>query len=168
MKLFLLRHAHAQSGTNDKQRPLSHEGEETVRALAGFLSRHDRKLPETFRHSSLLRAQQTAEILAETLPGEHRCREIVSISRPSQMAAHQGKRLPDIGFRGKPKGRLAARSPRPSPPPNQHDHPSPHPDRQRIRQTDQRYVVMDAVRKPREARMNVVRRAGKGPFTFRE
>ena len=62
------------------QRPLSHEGEETVRALAGFLSRHDRKLPETFCHSSLLRARQTAEILAETLPGEHRCREMAGLT----------------------------------------------------------------------------------------
>jgi len=80
VKLFLLRHAHAQSGANDKQRPLSHEGEETVRALAGFLSRHDRKLPETFHHSSLLRARQTAEILAETLPGEHRCCEMAGLT----------------------------------------------------------------------------------------
>jgi phosphohistidine phosphatase len=80
VKLFLLRHADALTGPNDKERPLSPEGEETIRLLAKHLARHHRKLPSTFYHSSLLRARQSAEILAANLPGEHHCQKMSGIT----------------------------------------------------------------------------------------
>lgn len=74
MKLYLLRHAQAAAGGSDATRPLSPEGEETVRLLGRFLVKHGIALPETFFHSPLLRARRTAEILAEARPGRHTCR----------------------------------------------------------------------------------------------
>ncbi len=75
MKLFLLRHTEAEPSGSDDKRALSARGRDTVRELGRFLSERSARLPSTFEHSSLLRARQTAEILAESLGRGINCRE---------------------------------------------------------------------------------------------
>ena len=65
--LYLIRHAHALDAEVDEVRPLSTRGEQQVRALAEFLRGKDVFRPEEFWHSSLVRAQQTATLLAQRL-----------------------------------------------------------------------------------------------------
>jgi phosphohistidine phosphatase len=67
MILYLIRHAHAIDGEIDATRPLSPRGEQQVRALADFLRGTDAFQPQEIWHSSLLRARQTAELLARRL-----------------------------------------------------------------------------------------------------
>ncbi len=86
MNLFLLRHAHSESGGDDAVRPLSAKGEKTVAKLGEFLRKQKIPLPEAFDHSPLLRARQTAEILAETIGGEHRVREIEGMAPMDDVA----------------------------------------------------------------------------------
>ena len=65
MNLYLVQHALAMPETEDIQRPLSKRGlNETIR-IAGFLSMQANLQVSRILHSGKLRAQQTAEILAE-------------------------------------------------------------------------------------------------------
>ncbi|MBI3092485.1 MAG: phosphohistidine phosphatase SixA [Candidatus Tectomicrobia bacterium] len=70
MKLYLVRHGHAEEASVDPQRPLSARGEEEVRRLGRRLK--ERALagsgaPPAVFHSDKLRARQTAALLVETL-----------------------------------------------------------------------------------------------------
>jgi phosphohistidine phosphatase len=67
MKLYLLRHAHAVSEIEDPARPLSARGREQARAVGGHLARHGRVRVSEVWHSRLVRARETAEIVAAEL-----------------------------------------------------------------------------------------------------
>ncbi|MCK4372027.1 MAG: phosphohistidine phosphatase SixA [candidate division Zixibacteria bacterium] len=70
MNLYLVQHALAMPETEDIQRPLSKRGlNETIR-IAGFLSVQANLRVSRILHSDKLRAQQTAEILAEGIEPE--------------------------------------------------------------------------------------------------
>lgn len=67
MKLFLVQHGDALAKDIDPDRPLSDRGSADVRQVASFLAPH----VDAARvlHSGKTRAQQTAALLAEALPG---------------------------------------------------------------------------------------------------
>jgi phosphohistidine phosphatase len=67
MDVYLIRHADAIDGDEDSERPLSKHGQEQVQALAAFLRRTSVFQPEVIWHSSLVRARQTAELLAQRM-----------------------------------------------------------------------------------------------------
>lgn len=67
MLLYLIRHAHALDGSDDAARPLSKRGREQIRVLARFLRGGGELCPEEIWHSPLVRACQTAELLARRL-----------------------------------------------------------------------------------------------------
>lgn len=66
MRLILVRHGHALSGPVDRERPLSPMGRTDILGLGKHLSGTGLKLNGLF-HSGYLRAQETAEILADLL-----------------------------------------------------------------------------------------------------
>lgn len=63
MRLFLVRHAHADAGDPDDLRPLSARGRDEARALAERLAAQP-AAPATVLTSPLLRARETAEAIA--------------------------------------------------------------------------------------------------------
>jgi phosphohistidine phosphatase len=66
MQLILVRHAKAAAGEPDDLRPLTPEGREQARGLAEQL-RAEKIRPDAIVTSPLLRAKQTAEVIAEQL-----------------------------------------------------------------------------------------------------
>lgn len=76
MKLFLIRHAHAEDGEDDAARPLSAKGRRQIRAMARFLRRSGRLEVTEIWHSPLERARETARLLAEGLHRKVRLREV--------------------------------------------------------------------------------------------
>ncbi len=62
MFLYILRHADAQDHFNDHERPLSQKGIQQIESLTKFLSPNLFKELHTIYHSSLVRAQETAEL----------------------------------------------------------------------------------------------------------
>ena len=67
MQLYLIRHAHALDGDDDEARPLSGKGRAQVRRVASFLRTSGVFTPGEIWHSPLVRARQTAELLARRL-----------------------------------------------------------------------------------------------------
>ena len=67
MQLYLIRHAHALDGAVDEARPLSSKGRAQVRRLAAFLRGSDAFAPAEIWHSPLMRARETAGLLARHL-----------------------------------------------------------------------------------------------------
>jgi phosphohistidine phosphatase len=65
--LYLIRHAHAVDDEDDAVRELSAEGRAQARRLAAFLRDSGEMRPAEFWHSPLVRASQTASLLAESL-----------------------------------------------------------------------------------------------------
>ncbi len=66
MRLYLVRHGEALSADIDLQRPLSAAGQQQVTRLAEFLGQLSLQVSYVY-HSGVLRAQQTAEILASKI-----------------------------------------------------------------------------------------------------
>jgi phosphohistidine phosphatase len=66
LRLFLIRHADAESGDPDELRRLSPEGREQARALGKRLADEGVR-PDALLTSPLLRARETGEALAEAL-----------------------------------------------------------------------------------------------------
>jgi phosphohistidine phosphatase len=66
MKLYLVRHGEAETREIDAERPLSDKGIGQVERLAKHCAEYDVK-PAHVYHSGLLRAQQTAQIIADRL-----------------------------------------------------------------------------------------------------
>jgi phosphohistidine phosphatase len=67
MQLYLLRHAEAEDDpSDDAQRPLTPKGEKQARIIGRFCRSHS-LIPEAILSSPLLRAEQTARILAGEL-----------------------------------------------------------------------------------------------------
>ncbi|MBA2740473.1 MAG: histidine phosphatase family protein [Actinobacteria bacterium] len=71
MLIFLIRHAHADSGEPDEARALSDRGRREARKLADALSQHANP-PVLVLTSPLLRARQTAEEIAHATSAELR------------------------------------------------------------------------------------------------
>lgn len=66
MDFYLVRHGDALSASEDPERPLSPAGREAVARVAR-LARERQSQVAVIYHSGILRAQQTAEILAQSL-----------------------------------------------------------------------------------------------------
>lgn len=78
MKIYLVRHAHAIDGEDDAARPLSARGNAYCLKLAAALRAGESPEPMPIFHSRLVRAKQTATLLAQGLGW--------SRSAPRQMA----------------------------------------------------------------------------------
>lgn len=66
MEIFLVRHGDAESPHVNRERPLSSKGRQQVARLSQFIA--DNPIPvETIFHSGILRAQQSAQIIADAL-----------------------------------------------------------------------------------------------------
>ncbi|MDQ3379937.1 MAG: phosphohistidine phosphatase SixA [Actinomycetota bacterium] len=74
MLLFLVRHAHSDPGEPDDLRPLSTRGREEARALAEQLAAHATP-PRLVLSSPLLRAKETAEVIADAVSAQLRIEE---------------------------------------------------------------------------------------------
>ena len=66
MRVFLVRHGDAEPPHVNNLRPLSRVGQQQVERLAAFLQEGETKVEAIF-HSGILRAQQTAETIADAL-----------------------------------------------------------------------------------------------------
>jgi phosphohistidine phosphatase len=71
VQLFLIRHAHAAAGPDDSLRPLSDRGREECSRLVAFFQRNGALRPAHFWHSPLVRALETARLLAGGLKLDH-------------------------------------------------------------------------------------------------
>jgi phosphohistidine phosphatase len=66
MRIYLVRHAEAAPGKPDSERRLTPEGREQARRVGERLAQEDAR-PEAVLHSPLLRARETAELIAAPL-----------------------------------------------------------------------------------------------------
>lgn len=66
MRLFLVRHAEAASGEPDRERRLTPQGREQARGVGERLAEVEPR-PATVLHSPLVRARETAELIATPL-----------------------------------------------------------------------------------------------------
>jgi phosphohistidine phosphatase len=79
MRIYLVRHGDAKPETDDRARPLSDRGRREIEQLARTAA--DRGVQATeIRHSGLLRARQTAEILAGSLRPRGGVRETLGLA----------------------------------------------------------------------------------------
>ncbi len=69
-RLFLVRHAHAVTAEEHALRPLSERGRADLRRLSAFLAASETFRPAQYWHSPLVRAAQTAQLLAAALDPE--------------------------------------------------------------------------------------------------
>jgi phosphohistidine phosphatase len=67
MLIYLIRHAEAADLSPDHARPLTERGRAQVEKLARFFAQSGAFTPEELWHSSLVRARETAELLASHL-----------------------------------------------------------------------------------------------------
>ncbi len=96
MRLFLVRHAHAEPGDPDELRPLSERGREEARALA---ERLDAAAPELVVTSPLLRARETAAAIASATGAELRIDERLAPGATAEdvLAAADGATVVVVG-----------------------------------------------------------------------
>jgi phosphohistidine phosphatase len=103
MKLYLIRHAHAEDGLDDARRPLSARGRKQIRTVARFLRRTGEVVPAEVWHSPLLRARDTATLLFGRLKLPVKLRTVLGLSwgdDPAIMAARLRKRRPSLALVG--------------------------------------------------------------------
>jgi phosphohistidine phosphatase len=79
MQIYLIRHAHALEGTDDATRPLSKKGRAQIRAMARYLRRSGSLATREFWHSPLVRAVDTAQLLAKRLDGRIRLKRVAGL-----------------------------------------------------------------------------------------
>ncbi len=79
MQHYLIRHADAVDLTPDAFRPLSGKGRTQVGRLSEFLRGNEVFAPDEIWHSSLLRAKETAVIIAQVLRFKGPVREVVAL-----------------------------------------------------------------------------------------
>jgi len=85
MQLYLLRHAEAEDApTHDEQRALTNKGQKQARNVGKFCRSHS-IIPEIILSSSLLRAEQTARILAQEVDMQDRVK-LEDFLRPGMTA----------------------------------------------------------------------------------
>lgn len=92
MMIFLIRHVHARDGDDDARRPLSDKGRRQIRTMARFLRRSGRFVTREFWHSPLVRARDTASLLAAAMKGESRLVETAGLE-PHADPAFMAERL---------------------------------------------------------------------------
>ena len=80
MQLYLIRHAHALDGDDDAVRPLSGKGRAQVKRLAAFLRAGGAFAPDEIWHSPLVRARQTAGLLAQRLKLDASQRDVADLT----------------------------------------------------------------------------------------
>jgi phosphohistidine phosphatase len=93
--LYLIRHAHAAEADADAERPLSARGRGQVTWLAEMLRNRGGFHPQEIWHSPLLRARQTAQLLAETLSLGLPLKEVPGL-RPDDAPALVAARLESV------------------------------------------------------------------------
>lgn len=91
MRLYLIQHGEALEKEADPERPLSDQGVRNVTAMAGHLWQLRLEVP-TIWHSGILRAQQTAEILAAALGGSAKVKAAEDLE-PKSPVGKLAKRL---------------------------------------------------------------------------
>ena len=94
MKLYLVRHAHALSDAEDPARPLSPKGREAAQLAARWLREHAAIDVVEVWHSPLVRARETAELLADGLHLKAPLREVAGLlpeDPPAPMAVALGR-----------------------------------------------------------------------------
>ncbi len=103
MQLYLIRHAHALDGLDDQARPLSAKGRQQVKRLAKFLRASGACAPAEIWHSPLVRAAQTAELLARGLKREFPRREVAGLAPhddPREIAARLARTKKSVALVG--------------------------------------------------------------------
>jgi phosphohistidine phosphatase len=94
MKIYLIRHAHALDGKDDAARPLSKKGRGQIRTMARFLRRSGALATREFWHSPMVRAVDTARLLAQRLEGRARLTPVAGLlheDKPAIMARRLNK-----------------------------------------------------------------------------
>ena len=89
MNFYLVRHGDAVSETLDPQRPLSRIGEEQVERVARAVAARQARVSAIF-HSGMLRAEQTADIMARQFAPELGVRRITGLAPPDDPAIAKG------------------------------------------------------------------------------
>lgn len=79
MEIYLIRHADAADAEEDAVRRLSARGRAQVRKMAAFLRRSGAFRPAVLWHSPLVRARETAELLARHIPLEIPLKRIANL-----------------------------------------------------------------------------------------
>ena len=87
MKLYLVRHTHALSDAEDPARPLSPKGREVALTMGRWLRGHTAADLTEVWHSPLVRARETAELLAEGAHLKVRQREAPGLLPEDEVAA---------------------------------------------------------------------------------
>jgi phosphohistidine phosphatase len=94
VQLYLIRHAHAAAANDDSLRPLSDRGREECARLVAFFQRNGALRPTQFWHSPLVRALETARLLADGLKLDHALVETPGLlpeDPPDEIADRVGK-----------------------------------------------------------------------------
>jgi phosphohistidine phosphatase len=94
MIVYLIRHAHALDGDDDAARPLSAKGRKQIRRMAALLKRAGLIETREFWHSPLVRARDTAALLAGEIRIKAKLVEVANIepfAPPQKMAARLRK-----------------------------------------------------------------------------
>ena len=101
MELYLVQHGEAKPEQEDPARPLSERGREEVQRVARYAARLGLKVAE-IRHSGKLRAEQTAQILAEALAPSRGVRKAEGLAPLDDPAPRQEEleRLVEEGAEG--------------------------------------------------------------------
>lgn len=86
MQIYIIRHAHAHAGDNDDLRPLSRKGRGQIREVGDFLRRHGPLGAREFWHSPLVRARDTARLLAKRLRSRIKLREVEGLRHEDEPA----------------------------------------------------------------------------------
>lgn len=89
MQLYLVRHGKAEAGTDDDRRRLTDGGKKAVQRIARRLAAAKVRV-DRIEHSGLVRAAETAEIIADTLDAKV---EAVTGLRPSDDVTSTARRL---------------------------------------------------------------------------
>lgn len=92
MDFYLIRHTHAVDLVPDEARMLSDRGREQARALGKFLRRSEAFAPEEIWHSTLVRARETAVLVAEEVKFRGKPKEVAGL-RPEDDPAQMARKL---------------------------------------------------------------------------
>ncbi len=103
MELYLIRHAHALEAAFDEIRPLSPRGRKQIRTLARWLRGTDAFAPAEYWHSHLVRAADTAALLAARLRSRTPRRTVKGLAPwddPALIAARLSRRRQSLALVG--------------------------------------------------------------------
>ena len=66
MNVYLVQHGKAKAKEDDPERPLTDDGMEEVRKIAGFIGKKSGNQPDSVYHSGKTRALETAQMMADS------------------------------------------------------------------------------------------------------